>query len=57
MRGGLIVGHDYEPNLEKATVMYEFGVKRAVDDFCARHGVKIIARGMDGYVSYCIMND
>ena len=56
-KGGLIVGHDYEPNLEKATVMYEFGVKRAVDDFCARHGVKIIARGMDGYVSYCIMND
>ena len=52
--GGLIMGHDYEINPEKTAARYDFGVKRAVDEFCAQHGLRILAKGMDGCVSYCI---
>lgn len=52
--GGYIMGHDYDINVEKGLHLYNFGVMRAVDEFCREYGQKIIAKGMDGCVSYCI---
>jgi hypothetical protein len=52
--GGWIMGHDYEMNPEKTQARYDFGVKRAVDEFCARHFLEIHAKGLDGCVSYAI---
>ena len=52
--GGYLMGHDYEMNLEKGRNLYNFGVKKAVDEFCREYNQKIIAKGMDGCVSYCI---
>ena len=52
--GGYLMGHDYEMNLSKANHNYEFGVKQAVDEFCAEYNQKIIAKAYDGCVSFCI---
>jgi hypothetical protein len=52
--GGYVCGHDYETNLQKTKNVYDFGVKRAVDEFCAAKGVSIVAKGMDGQVSFAI---
>lgn len=52
--GGFIMGHDYEMNLEKGKNPYNFGVKKAVDEFCVKYGQRILAKAMDGCVSYCI---
>ena len=52
--GGWIMGHDYQMNMEKAHTRYYFGVKQAVDEFCATNGLSIHALGMDGCVSYAI---
>lgn len=54
---GWIMGHDYEMNMEKAKYRYDFGVKRAVDEFCAKYGYSIYAKGLDGCVSYAIFID
>ena len=50
----LIMGHDYEFNYEKCKNQYDFGVGRAVDTFCETRGWEMIAKGMDGCVSYCL---
>lgn len=52
--GGWILGHDYEMNMTKAQTSYAFGVKRAVDEFCARTGQTLSAKAMDGCVSFGI---
>ncbi len=52
--GGYIMGHDYEMNMEKARTHYEFGVKRAVTEFCDKYNQTIVAKAMDGCVSFCI---
>ena len=52
--GGYVCGHDYEMNPAKTKNQYDFGVKRAVDEFCAANGVSIVAKGMDGQVSFAI---
>ena len=52
--GGFIMGHDYEMNMCKARNYYNFGVKNAVDQFCELFGQKLVARGLDGCVSYAI---
>lgn len=52
--GGIIAGHDYEFNLEKAHCTYPFGVKQAVDEFCIEHNLSISAKAMDGCVSFLI---
>lgn len=51
---GYIMGHDYEMNMKKAHNAYSFGVKQAVDEFCLEYGQTILAKALDGCVSYCI---
>lgn len=53
---GLLLGHDYEMNFAKATVPWNFGVRQAVDEFCERYGYRLIAKGMDGCVSFCLLH-
>ena len=52
--GGWIMGHDYDYNLAKTESKYDFGVRRAVDEFCQMHGQAIEAVGLDGCVSFAI---
>lgn len=52
--GGYIMGHDYEMNPAKTDNHYEFGVKKAVDEFCKEYKQKICAKAYDGCVSYAI---
>ena len=52
--GGYIMGHDYEMNMNKAKHVYDFSVKQAVDEFCTTYNQSIIAKSMDGIVSFCI---
>jgi hypothetical protein len=54
---GWIMGHDYEMNMEKTNNVYDFGVKKAVDEFCEAYGYSIRAKGNDGCVSYAILID
>jgi hypothetical protein len=51
----LILGHDYEMNFAKATIPWKFGVKQAVDEFCKEFDYKLVAKGMDGCVSFCLI--
>jgi len=51
---GYIMGHDYEMNMNKAQHTYQFGVKQAVDEFCNTYKQTIIAKAIDGCVSYSI---
>lgn len=53
-KNGIICGHDYCMNPEKTNENYDFGVKRAVDEFCRENGFRIWALMNDGCVSYCI---
>lgn len=53
--GGIISGHDYEWNFEKAKSYYEFGVKQAVDEFCEEYKQQIAFKAMDGCVSFGII--
>jgi len=46
--GGYICGHDYNP---------QWGVKRAVDEFCEREGLSIENLTEDGQPSFCIINN
>jgi len=52
--GGYIMGHDYEHNMDKTNNSYNFGVKKAVDEFCREYNQEISMKGMDGCVSYGI---
>ena len=52
--GGWIMGHDYEMNSEKARHLYDFGVKRAVGEYCAARRQRVAALAMDGCVSFAI---
>jgi lipopolysaccharide biosynthesis glycosyltransferase len=51
---GYIMGHDYEINSNKTSNQYMFGVKDAVTDFCNKYNQRIIAKALDGCVSFCI---
>jgi hypothetical protein len=51
---GLLMGHDYEMNFAKAKIPWKFGVQQAVDEFCQETGYKLIAKAMDGCVSFCL---
>lgn len=50
-RGGVIACHDYEVNPLKCKHHYDFGVKKAVDEFCADFGYEISYKALDGCVS------
>lgn len=52
--GGWICGHDYAMNSLKTKHMYDFGVKKAVDEFCAHHGFRIHTLMLDGCISFAI---
>jgi predicted O-methyltransferase YrrM len=52
--GGFIMGHDYEMNPAKTENVYDFGVNRAVDEFCYKEKQQIYAKAYDGCVSYAI---
>jgi hypothetical protein len=51
---GWIMGHDYEMNMTKAKNAYEFGVKKAVTEFCEKYNLKVDVKANDGCVSYAI---
>ena len=53
-KGGFICGHDYQTNPLKTPNRYDFGVDRAVDEFCREKGVELYAKAMDGQVSFAI---
>ena len=53
-KGGWICGHDYCMNANKTQNNYDFGVKKAVDEFCYIHGYCISYLACDGCVSYAI---
>jgi lipopolysaccharide biosynthesis glycosyltransferase len=53
-KGGWICGHDYSMNYEKTNNHYDFGVKKAVDEFCYENGYNIAYLANDGCVSYAI---
>lgn len=52
--GGYLAGHDYGINKEKAKNNYDFGVKRAVDEFCIEFNQRIEYICMDGCTSFAI---
>jgi lipopolysaccharide biosynthesis glycosyltransferase len=52
--GGWICGHDYDMNYEKTKNHYDFGVKRAVQEFCKTYGLSIWALLNDGCMSFVI---
>ena len=51
---GWIMGHDYEINKNKTNNNYNFGIKKAVDEFCIKYNQTIYAKAMDGCVSFAI---
>lgn len=53
-KGGIIAGHDYDVNPAKCEHKYNFGVKRAVDEFCTEKGWQIIALALDGCISFAL---
>ena len=52
--GGWICGHDFCMNPAKTSQRYDFGVERAVGEFCVKYGLNIHWLAMDGCVSYAI---
>lgn len=55
--GGFVCGHDLEMNPAKTKNRYDFGVKRAVTEFCTAKGVRICALGLDGQISFAIKKE
>lgn len=51
---GFLMGHDYEMNFQKAKIPWKFGVREAVDEFCKETDFELIAKAMDGCVSFCL---
>jgi hypothetical protein len=51
---GYLMGHDYEMNFAKAKIPWKFGVQQAVDEFCQETDYQLIAKAMDGCVSFCL---
>lgn len=51
---GYIMGHDYGQNLSKTKNIYNFGVPKAVDEFCIAKNQEITIKAMDGCISFGI---
>lgn len=54
--GGWIMGHDFLLLLDKCQTEYEFGVNRAVNEFCAKYGLQVSIVAMDGCSSFALVN-
>lgn len=52
--GGWVMGHDYAMNMQKARTCYNFGVEKAVTEFCDARGLRVDAVALDGCVSFAI---
>lgn len=52
--GGWICGHDFAMNPAKTNNRYDFGVARAVNEFCHKYGYKIWWLALDGCISFVI---
>lgn len=52
--GAFLAGHDYDINSSKTNNTYDFGVKRAVDEFCEIYNQQIDYICMDGCTSFAI---
>jgi hypothetical protein len=52
--GGFIMGHDYGQNMEKTKNVYNFGVKKAVDEFCINNKQQVEYQTLDGCTSFGI---
>ena len=53
-KDGLIMGHDYEINKAKCKPDWKFGVGQAVDEILKNYPYELIAKGMDGCVSFAL---
>jgi hypothetical protein len=53
-KNGFLMGHDYGMNMQKAKNTYEFGVSRAVNEFCEKNNLQIYAFANDGCISFSI---
>lgn len=53
---GYIFGHDYSINETKTKEHYDFGVKKAVNEFCDKYNLIIESIANDGCTSFCIKN-
>jgi hypothetical protein len=51
---GYIMGHDYDVNKLKTNNNYDFGVKRAVTEFCNEYNQELNSVSMDGCTSFSI---
>lgn len=51
---GILAGHDYGVNPDKTNNHYDFGVKKAVDEFCTKYNQKVKYICMDGCISFAI---
>ena len=51
---GWICGHDYGMNPAKTRARYDFGVRRAVEDFCTHYGFRVHTLMLDGCISFAI---
>lgn len=54
-KGGFLCGHDYEINKAKCWFNYNFGVRRAVDEFLGQRGLSLYAKALDGCVSWAVL--
>lgn len=52
--GGWIMGHDFGINPQKAKHYYEFGVEKAVIEFCRNFQQEVSVLAMDGCISFGI---
>ena len=52
--GGWIMGHDFGINSEKTKNHYDFGVEKAVTEFCGNFAQCVTVLGMDGCISFGI---
>lgn len=48
------MGRDYQMNMKKAKHTFDFGVKKAVDEFCITYNQTILSKAVDGCISFCI---
>jgi hypothetical protein len=49
-----LMGHDYEMNFQKAKIPWKFGVREAEYEYCKESHFKLVAKAMDGCVSFCL---